>query len=134
MYDEEVYKGFVIHALAELRVRGWTVTVHVQKPSGERLPSVADSTSSYEMPILALSAGLARGREIVDSTAMNEHPQLFEVTQDAKHRFHWMLYAEGDVIAQSRKEGYATHEECMQSIRRLIEVAPNTGVSDTTEG
>lgn len=65
---------------------------------------------------------------------MDEHPQSFEVTQDAKRRFHWMLYADGDVIAQSRKEGHATHEECMQSIRRLIEVAPNTGVSDTTEG
>ena len=52
---------------------------------------------------------------------MDEHPQLFEVTQDAKRRFHWMLYADGGVIAQSRKEGYATHEECLQGIRRLIE-------------
>ena len=65
---------------------------------------------------------------------MDEHPQLFEVSQGAKRRFHWMLYADGGVIAQSRKEGYPTHEECLQSIRRLIEVAPDTGVSDTTEG
>ena len=67
MYDEEVYREFVIRAVAELRVRGWTVTVHVQKPSGEWLPPVAESTRSYETPRLALSEGLARGREIVDS-------------------------------------------------------------------
>lgn len=68
MYDEEVYKEFVIRAIAELRVHGWTVTVKVQKPSGKWLPPVAESTSSYETPVLALSAGLARGREMVDNT------------------------------------------------------------------
>lgn len=68
MYDEEIYKEFVIRAIAELRARGWMVTVHVQKPSGEWLPPVAESASSYETPRLALSAGLARGREIVDNT------------------------------------------------------------------
>ena len=68
MYDEEVYREFVIRAVAELRARGWTVTVHVQQPAGEWLPPVAESTSAYETPMLALSAGLARGREIVDNT------------------------------------------------------------------